>query len=163
MKEIHEHDEFIGYWAVDSFGGFRAFVDQRKSLGKNMWEIKGRIKDRIGRADFSGVITPNDITFTKVYQPDHTDYEGPRRAILYRGERVDNQFHGANISHYQGKFWMLNEDGKAFMRGDFVMEAPNPSPTLELFMKWDANSRRHDKLVVPQTEWIGPTLPLKRL
>ena len=71
------------------YGCFRMFIDSKKKFKDDLTEIKGRIKDKFGRADFEGTISPNYVRFIKKYQEEHSDIDAIRDNIIYEGSLSD--------------------------------------------------------------------------
>lgn len=146
MIKLAGFPEFIGYWVqstysdillyqkrLEKFGSFRMFVDARKKTGSGE-EISGRIKDRLGKSFFQGIITPETIDFKKTYRQDHSDMNVSGLTIEYSGALDPRIFHGRR--HYQGTYIFTNKQGIE-CHGVFLLEPHIPSRTLEFLMRMD--------------------------
>lgn len=148
--------EFVGYWVqgwypldiltfqtkTEKFGVFRMFIDSREDLGNSAQEISGRIKDKLGKSTFHGIITPQKIKFVKIYTPGYSDKSVEGFNSTYRGVLSPKIYHGKR--HYHGDYWFFNRRGRRLrdipkfkFKGKFLLERHCPSRTLEFLMRMD--------------------------
>jgi len=117
------------------------FIDSREDLGNSAQEISGRIKDKLGKSTFYGIITPQKIKFVKIYTPGHSDKSVEGFNIIYKGALSPKIYHGKR--HYQGDYWFFNrkarisKDKPLKFKGKFLLERHYPSRTLEFLMRMD--------------------------
>ncbi len=146
--------EFVGYWVqgypldiltfqtkTERFGVFRMFVDTKKDLGNSAQEISGRIKDRLGKSTFYGIITPQKIKFVKIYTTGYSDKSVEGISITYKGVLSPKIYHGKR--HYHGDYWFFNRKARISgnkpikSKGKFLLEEHCPCRTLEFLMRMD--------------------------
>jgi hypothetical protein len=89
--------DFVGAWKNQ---GFLMYVSERIPQDGSKVEFRGTIDDCIGEATFTGTLSPESVSFRKIYQGSE---EAGQSWVEYAGER-------ARDGRYRGRYRVMQED-----------------------------------------------------
>src|SRR3989344_2197239 len=112
-KLIEKGEPFcVGTWSIiePAKGYFEVYVDKRQSN-----RLSGRIEDCFGSATFEGMISGDELVFTKKYDWTACKPDTIKTPISYKAKRFGNKFCG---------YWFHNFGGNAF----YMIRKPKENP-----------------------------------